>query len=127
MLLMIFLTNEIEELQTDGRCACTAMGTILKNIPHPFTFHESILVSLWTFLPNLLCLFLECVIKQEEQYKKKDICIWLLECHVFEWFSLVLFWDESFKMYYRFVFIRFENWCSVRQFFLKFFVVNLAC
>ncbi len=46
MLLMIFLTKEIEELQTDGRSACTAMGTMLKNKPHLFTFHESILVSL---------------------------------------------------------------------------------
>ena len=45
---------ESKHCNTDGRTAWTAM---LKTEPHLFTFHERILVSLWTFQSTILVCF----------------------------------------------------------------------
>ena len=41
--------------KTDGRSMWTARRSMLKNKPHLVMFHESILVSWWTFLTTLVC------------------------------------------------------------------------
>ena len=51
----IFWPMRSKHGNTDGRRVRTAKGTMFKNKPHLVTFHESILVSLWTFLPTLIC------------------------------------------------------------------------
>ena len=39
----------------NGRIVWTAWWTMFKNKPHFVTFHKSILVSLWTFQPTVVC------------------------------------------------------------------------
>ena len=50
---MTFLTMGSKYYNTDDRSVWNTRGTTLKNKPHLITFHESILVSLWTFQPTL--------------------------------------------------------------------------
>ena len=59
LLLMTFLTNRIQILQQRWQKCVDCKGDYVENKPHLVTFHESILVSLWTFQ---LTLVHECVI-----------------------------------------------------------------
>ena len=45
---------EFKHWNTDGNCLWTAKEIMLKNKPHLVTFHESTLVSFWTFLLNFI-------------------------------------------------------------------------
>ena len=57
LLLMIFLTNEIQALQHQWICVDLRGDPMLKkNKPHLVTFYKSILVSLWTSQPALTTL-----------------------------------------------------------------------
>ena len=51
--LLTFLPMGCKHRNTYWRNVKTAWETLLKNKPNWVTFHESILVSLWTFLPVL--------------------------------------------------------------------------
>ena len=53
-MMMTFFTKGVQASNTDRKSVGTTRKIILKNEPHFSTFHESILVSLWTFQPTLV-------------------------------------------------------------------------
>ena len=52
-----FCLIEPKHCTTERRSVWTAMGTKVQNKFHLVTFHESILVSLWTFQPTLIDIY----------------------------------------------------------------------
>ena len=52
--LMTFLTIGSKYCNTIGKSEWVTRGSVLKNRPHLVTFHEGILVSLWTFQATLI-------------------------------------------------------------------------
>ena len=48
------LATEIQALQHQLKKSVDLKGTMLKNKPHLNTFHDTVLVCLWTCKPNLL-------------------------------------------------------------------------
>ena len=50
---MTFLTNEIQALQHQWKKCMDCKGDYVENKPHLITFHEGILISLWTADPHI--------------------------------------------------------------------------
>ena len=58
LLLMTFLTNKIQVLQHQWKKYVDCKGVYVQNKSHLVTFHENILVSLWTFQPTLIYIYI---------------------------------------------------------------------
>ena len=66
-LLLNFLLIGSKHCNTNERSLWTARETVLKNKPHLFTFHESILVRLLTFQPALVDRFDRIALQTEPE------------------------------------------------------------